>query len=233
MAAFLKWKGKIFGAACSFSWFKGGFIVQRWERFQTLSISDSHHVCCCLWCSECQICRLTWKLSSAFINPRETGERAENVSTFLRFQVTEKDIYWFESAFALSRDPHFSSYLPAKETVLAGSHNGGHFYCYNMKSQLINMLDNTTGCALHPSVAPTTKVQFYPPRCASNNVQLVDLLWCCGNEIAVIIIFSWECRWAWSRCREYFKGLFVISRLYFVLKIIIQMNKWDKTCAGG
>lgn len=46
-----------------------------------------------------------------------------------------------------------------------------------------------TGSALHRSVAPTTKVQLYPPLCASDIVQLVDLL-CCGNEIAVIIIFS-------------------------------------------
>lgn len=53
-----------------------------------------------------------------------------------------------------------------------------------------------------------------------------------GNEIAVIITFSWECRWARSRCREYFKGLFVISRLYFGLKIIIQINKWDKNMCG-
>lgn len=144
-------------------------------------------------CYESQIYRLIWKLSSAFINPMREERReylhiseisGDRKKIFIDLKVL---LLWAENNTSDSRC------LPEKKPLLVGSRNGSHFYCNNIKSQLICTPDNTAniGCILHLSATLTSKVQLYPPLRAPDNVQVLDLVWCCrswgtGNEIAVI-----------------------------------------------
>lgn len=144
-------------------------------------------------CYKSQIYRLIWKLSSAFINPMRE-ERRKYLHTS-EISGDRKKIFIDLKVLLLWAENHTSDSrcFPEKKSLLAGSHKGSHFYCNNIKWQLNHTLDNRAiiGCTLHLSEAPTSKVQLYAPLCAPDNVQVLDLLWCCGscgtgNKIAVI-----------------------------------------------
>lgn len=158
----------------------GSFIVQSRKQFQTMSCRRLS----LLGKSDFQT---QWETQLRLHKPQEKGE--EKISPHFRQQ--KKKIFidlkihllWAENQTSDSRC------LP----LSAGSHKGGHFYCNNIKSQLIHTLDNTSnkGCTLHLSAASTSKAQLYPPLRAPDNVQVLDSVWCCGswgtgNEIAVI-----------------------------------------------